>query len=53
MAVKDDFEDSVKAVVHKERKKNLRCDHCPPNRGENRKDKPKHGNKKPKYKDKQ
>ena len=33
------------------RKKTLRCDICPPNRGENAKRKPKHGVKKAKHKD--
>ena len=39
-------------VVNRFRRGYLRCSICPPNKGENAKRKPKHGNKKPKYKDK-
>lgn len=39
-------------VANRERRKELSCDFCPPNKGENEKRKAKHGNKKPKYKTK-
>lgn len=34
------------------RHKDLNCDFCPPNKGENANRKAKHGNQKPKYKNK-
>jgi hypothetical protein len=39
--------DKIKRLI-----KTLECRFCPPNQGHNRKRKPKHGVKKPKYKDK-
>ena len=39
-------------VDRKERRKLLSCSFCKPNKGENASRKAKHGNKKPKYKDK-
>lgn len=39
-------------VVNRLERKKLSCSFCPPNKGENCKHKPKHGSKKPKYKDK-
>lgn len=42
----------AKELKIKRKRDTLRCDICPPNRGENAKRKAKHGNKKPKYKDK-
>lgn len=39
-------------VDNRERRKSLSCSFCKPNKGENAKRKAKHGNKKPKYKNK-
>lgn len=39
-------------VANREKRKELRCSFCPPNRGENCKHKGKHGKGKPKYKSK-
>lgn len=40
------------SVDNKERRNQLSCSFCRPNKGENAKRKAKHGNKKPKYKNK-
>lgn len=45
-------EPSSKELKIKHRRDTLRCDICPPNRGENAKRKSKHGAKTPKYKTK-
>lgn len=46
----DAKEETDPSVVWKMRRRNLRCSVCPPNRGENASRRPKHGVKKPKYK---
>lgn len=45
-------ENTNSTVDDRERRKDLSCSFCPPNKGENEKRKSKRGNKKPKYKDK-
>ncbi len=45
-------ENTNNTVDDRERRKQLSCSHCPPNKGENANRKSKHGNKKPKYKNK-
>jgi len=39
-------------IDNKERRSLLSCSFCPPNKGENSNRKPKHGTRKPRYKDK-
>jgi hypothetical protein len=45
-------EESNPSVVNKLNRKKLRCSICPPNKGENAKRQARHGNRKPRYKDK-
>lgn len=50
--MKKDKLETNSTVDRKERRLDLSCSFCPPNKGENAKRKAKHGNKKPKYKTK-
>lgn len=49
---KRDKENTNNTVDDRERRKDLSCSYCKPNRGENAKCRRKHGKTKPKYKDK-
>lgn len=50
--MKKDKNNTNRSVDNKEKRFELRCSFCPPNRGENCKNYKKHGSKKPKYKNK-
>lgn len=49
--MKKDKQNTNSTVDDRERREDLSCSFCPPNRGENRKNYKKHGVKKPKKKD--